>query len=202
MAAGWTHGMTALFKAPAVRPVRLFLAWTVRRVRRLGGGAVRVARRGRGFAAGLAAAAVVLALVSGYFGYQLYQQHQEESRNQDVVAAARQSALNFTSLDYRHYDRDSKNVLSSATGEFKKQFSARTKQLTKLVAANKSVSEGQVLEAGIARANDRAARVLVVVDSKVSNAAAPQGQARNYRLQLDLVHEGGRWLTSDVEFVG
>jgi Mce-associated membrane protein len=26
--------------------------------------------------------------------------------------------------------------------------------------------------------------------------------ARNFRLKLDLVHTGGRWLTSDLEFVG
>jgi Mce-associated membrane protein len=36
----------------------------------------------------------------------------------------------------------------------------------------------------------------------VTNTAAPQGQARTYRLQLDLVRERGRWLTSDVAFVG
>lgn len=115
---------------------------------------------------------------------------------------ARQSALNFTSLDYRHYDRDSANVLEGATGDFKKQFAAQTEQLTKLVAANKSVSEGQVLEAGIVRSDEHSARVLVVADSKVTNTAAPKGEARTYRLQLDLVHRDGRWLTSDVEFVG
>lgn len=117
-------------------------------------------------------------------------------------AAARQSALNFTSLDYRHYDRDSANVLAGATGDFRKQFAAQTQQLTKLVAENKSVSEGQVLEAGIVRSDERSARVLVVADSKVTNTAAPKGEARTYRLQLDLVRHEGRWLTSDVEFVG
>jgi Mce-associated membrane protein len=93
-------------------------------------------------------------------------------------------------------------VLKGATGEFKKEFAAQTEQLTKLVAENKSVSEGQVLDAGIVRADADSARVLVVADSKVTNTAAPQGQARTYRLQLDLVREHGRWLTSDVEFVG
>lgn len=59
-----------------------------------------------------------------------------------------------------------------------------------------------MLEAGITRADERKARVLVVADSKVTNTAAPEGQARTYRLQLDLVYQGGRWLTSSVEFVG
>lgn len=105
-------------------------------------------------------------------------------------------------LDYRHYDRDSANVLAGATGDFKKQFAAQTEQLTQLVATNKSVSEGQVLEAGIVRSDESSARVLVVADSKVTNTAVPHGEARTYRLQLDLVHRDGRWLTSDVEFVG
>ncbi|MFH9002371.1 hypothetical protein ACH4E5_03875 [Streptomyces afghaniensis] len=152
--------------------------------------------------AGLVAATVVTTALSLWMAFGLYQQREADQRRQGILAAARQSALNFTSLDYRHYDRDNANVLAGATGEFKKQFTAQTDQLTKLVAQNKSVSEGQVLEAGIVRSDEDSARVLVVADSKVTNTAAPEGEARTYRLQLDLVHEDGRWLTSDVEFVG
>ncbi|MET8583533.1 hypothetical protein ABZX39_22075 [Streptomyces collinus] len=152
--------------------------------------------------AGLATATVLTTVPCVWLGVRLSDQHAAEQRRQDILAAARQSALNFTSLDYRHYDRDSGNVLKGATGEFKKEFAAQTAQLTKLVAQNKSVSEGQVLEAGIVRSDARTARVLVVADSKVTNSAAPQGQARTYRLQLDLARVSGRWLTSDVAFVG
>ncbi|MEV0975499.1 hypothetical protein [Streptomyces sp. NPDC049915] len=156
----------------------------------------------RALAAGLVLAIALTTAAAIWLGVGLAGQRAAEQRRQDILAAARQSALNFTSLDYRHYDRDSATVLKSATGEFKKQFSAQTEQLTKLVAENRSVSEGQVLDAGIVRSDARSARVLVVADSKVSNTAAPEGQARTYRLQLDLVHRDGRWLTSDVEFVG
>ncbi|TPQ19542.1 hypothetical protein FGD71_025620 [Streptomyces sporangiiformans] len=152
--------------------------------------------------AGLAVTTAVVTALTIWLSVQLYEQHEADQRRQDILAAARQSALNFTSLDYRHYDRDSGNVLKGATGDFKKQFAAQTEELTKLVAQNKSVSEGQVLEAGIARSDERSARVLVVADSKVTNTAVPAGEARTYRLQLDLVLKGGRWLTSDVEFVG
>lgn len=152
--------------------------------------------------AGLVAATVLTTMLSVWLGLKLADQRAAEHRRQDVLSAARQSALNFTSLDYRHYDRDSGNVLKGATGDFKKQFAAQTAQLTKLVAQNKSVSEGQVLEAGIVRSDARSARVLVVADGKVTNNAAPEGQARTYRLQLDLVRVDGRWLTSDVAFVG
>lgn len=179
MAAGGTHGMTRVLLTRAVRPLRHPRAVVP-----------------------TAVAAAVLTASSGWLGVQVYERHTTERRHQDILAAARQSALNFTSLDYRHYDRDSGNVLKGATGDFAKQFSAQTEKLTKIVAENKSVSEGRILEAGIARADERTARVLVVADSKVTNVAAPQGTSRNYRLQLDLVLKDGRWLTSNVEFVG
>jgi Mce-associated membrane protein len=151
---------------------------------------------------GLVVATVLTTALTIWLSFGLYNQRAAEQQRLDILGAARQSALNFTSLDYRHYDRDSANVLQGATGDFKKQFAAQTKELTQLVAQNKSVSEGQVLEAGIVRSDEHSARVLVVADSKVTNTAAPKGEARTYRLQLDLVHRAGRWLTSDVEFVG
>ena len=157
---------------------------------------------GRAWSVGLVVATVLTTALTIWLSFGLYNQREAEQRRQDLLAAARQSALNFTSLDYRHYDRDSANVLESATGDFKKQFAAQTEELTQLVAQNKSVSEGQVLEAGIVRSDTRSARVLVVADSKVTNTAVPDGEARTYRLQLDLVLKDGRWLTSDVEFVG
>lgn len=160
------------------------------------GGRVRL------LSAGLAAATVLTTVLGVWLGLAVAGQREAQRNRQEVLAAARQSALNFTSLDYRHYGRDSRTVLQGATGDFRKQFAAQTAQLTKLVARNKSVSEGQVLEAGIVRCDERSARVLVVADSKVTNTAAPEGQARTYRLQLDLVRVGGRWLTSDVAFVG
>ena len=157
---------------------------------------------GRAWSVGLVVATVLTTALTIWLSFGLYNQREAEQRRQDLLAAARQSALNFTSLDYRHYDRDSANVLEGATGDFKKQFAAQTGELTQLVAQNKSVSEGQVLEAGIVRFDENSARVLVVADSRVTNIAAPKGEARTYRLQLDLVHRDGRWLTSDVEFVG
>jgi Mce-associated membrane protein len=150
----------------------------------------------------LIVATVVTTVSAVWLALQVYEHRETEQRRQDILAAARQSALNFTSLDYRHYERDSAHVLEGATGEFKEQFAGQTEELTKLVARNKSVSEGQVLEAGLVRSDEDSARVLVVADSKVSNVAVPEGESRTYRLQLDLVLEDGRWLTSAVEFVG
>ncbi|MGN6333363.1 MAG: hypothetical protein ACTHOD_17245 [Motilibacteraceae bacterium] len=131
----------------------------------------------------------------------------EQSVRDDVLAAARQEAVNFTTLDYRQLDRDLGRVLDGAGGSFKQQFQQQSDQLRQLVTANKAVSVGQVLDAGLVSLDGDSARVLVVADSRVTNTGAPDGQLRRYRMQLDLVRSAdgptrGRWLTSDLQFVG
>jgi Mce-associated membrane protein len=150
----------------------------------------------------LAGALAVGATGAGVLGYQVHRQDQSRQREQAVLAAARQEALNFISIDYRRFGQDSQNVLAGATGDFKQQFSDQSKTLQELVTANKAVSSGQVLQAGLVTSGATSARVLIVADSTVVNTAAPKGQVRNYRLQMDLVEQGGRWLASDVQFVG
>ena len=86
----------------------------------------------------------------------------------EVLHAARQQAVNFTTLDYRHLDRDLGRVLDGATGDFRKQFRAGTTDLTALVTANKAVADGEVLEAG-----------LVIVGRRLRSGAGGRGQHRH-----------------------
>lgn len=147
----------------------------------------------------LAVAAVALAATSLV---RLSSASAREDRRAEVLHAARQQAVNFTTLDYRHLDRDLGRVLHGATGSFRKEFKAGTEDLTTLVTQNKAVSRGEVLEAGIVSSDADSARVLVVADSTVTNAAQTEPDKRHYRMQLDLVRQGGRWLVSDLQFVG
>ena len=119
-----------------------------------------------------------------------------------ALAAARQEALNLTSIDTRDIDADLKAVLDGATGGFRTDFAARAADLKKVLADNNVIAEGNVLEAALVRADDASATALVVVDSTVKNKAAPQGRANTYRMQLDLEKHNGRWLTSTLQFVG
>jgi Mce-associated membrane protein len=129
-----------------------------------------------------------------------------ETRRDGILHAARQQAVNFTTLDYRHLDRDLGRVLDGSTGDFRKQFRSGTKDLTQLVTANKAVATGEVLDAGLVSDDSDSARVLVVADSTVTNTGSPKPDKRHYRIQMDLVRDpavsGGRWLVSDLTFVG
>ena len=125
----------------------------------------------------------------------------EEQRRQDILQAARQQGVNITTLDHRTVEEDLDRVLALSTGSFRKEFVAGTKELTDLVVANQATSTGEVLEAGIVTSDADSARVLVVADSEVSNSSAEELPTRHYRMQLDLVRRGDRWLTSDLQFV-
>lgn len=165
----------------------------------------RPRRRPAGWAlalAALAAAAIACLVLVALTVPRLSAADAREQRRTEVLQAARQAAVNFTTLDYRHLDRDLGRVLDGATGDFRSQFESGTKDLSALVTENKAVSQGEVLEAGVVSDDADSARVLVVADSTVTNAADQQPQKRHYRLQLDLVRDGDRWLVSDLQFVG
>jgi Mce-associated membrane protein len=145
----------------------------------------------------------VVALVGiGVIGPRISAASTRDDRRADVLHAARQQTVNFTTLDYRHLDRDLGRVLQGSTGDFRKQFQAGTKNLTELVTANKAVAKGEVLDAGLVSSDSDSAVVLVVADSTVVNTASPKGEKRHYRLQLTLVRHQDRWLVSDLTFVG
>jgi hypothetical protein len=43
--------------------------------------------------------------------------------------------------------------------------------------------------------------VLVSVKSQLSNAQQPQAMERNYRMDISLVRQQGRWLANGIQFI-
>jgi Mce-associated membrane protein len=149
-------------------------------------------------------AGVLLALVvtGGVLGWQLRQAQALQDRRTAVLQAASEHAVTFLTVDYRHVQQDTTDVLAMAAGQFKQQYAASRGRLQQLVGQNKTVSTGKVLSAGVVSSDADSARVIVVADSEVRNLSSPQPQPRHYRLQLDLTKQGGRWLVTGLQFVG
>lgn len=152
--------------------------------------------------AGLSVVLVALAAAALFGALKLREASDRDSARAAALAAARQEALNLTSIDGRDIDSDLQRVLDGATGGFKTDFAQRSKDLKAVLSENQVVAEGKVLDAALVRADDETATALVVVDSNVKNKAAPSGRSNTYRMQLDLERQGGRWLTSALQFVG
>lgn len=156
----------------------------------------------RWLAAALAVLVLALAVTGGVLLPRWLDARAEDERRRAVLRAATAEVVAFTTLDYRDLEPSIERVLDGATGEFEEQFESSRAQLEQLSRDNESVSEGRVLEAGVVSMDEDSATVVVVADSQVTNKSADEPQPRHYRLQLDLVLEGDRWLTSDLQFVG
>jgi len=119
-----------------------------------------------------------------------------------ALTAARQEIVNLDSLDHATIDADLKRVLEGATGTFKEQFSRAQGDLKSLIVERKTVSTGNVVQAGVVRSDADTATVLVAVDRTVKDSSASEGAVAHDRWRVDLEKHGGRWLVSDLQPAG
>lgn len=150
----------------------------------------------------LSAAAVALITLSAVFGVQWSSQHAQAQSRQAALQAARQTVIDLTNLSGKNAEQDVQRLLRGTTGPFRKQFGAKRREaFIKLLQQAHVTTTGRVVAAGIARADEDSARVLVAVDSQVTNTAVPKGQPRSYRFAVSLQRQNGKWLASNLEFV-
>jgi Mce-associated membrane protein len=142
-----------------------------------------------------------LAGVGGWLGWRLYQDVRVEHAHAQLLGAARQGALNLTTIDWQQPGRDVARILASATGKFYDDFSARAQPFIDVVKQAHSTSVGTVTAAGIESSTDNTAQVLVAVSVRISNAGAAEQQPRAWRMRLTVEKVGGDVKVSNVEFV-
>ena len=121
---------------------------------------------------------------------------------QEVARAARTEALAFLTVDHTDMEPLIEAVLAGATGDFKEQYESQREKLTSEAIRTEATSTAEVVALGVGELDDDSAVVLLAANSTVANTrTGNEGQVRYYRLRLDLVREGDRWLTSDLRFV-
>jgi Mce-associated membrane protein len=124
-----------------------------------------------------------------------------------VLTAARQEAVNLTTISYTSAARDLDRIVAGATGGLRQQFEAQRAQFPAVLSRDKSVSRGWVLSAGLISLSDHndAAQVAVATDATVSTTGGgttPQSVVKHYRMVMKLQLVRGRWLVTDVAFAG
>uniref|UniRef100_A0A5Q5CL50 Mce protein n=1 Tax=Mycobacterium sp. (strain JLS) TaxID=164757 RepID=A0A5Q5CL50_MYCSJ len=144
---------------------------------------------------------VVLAAVTGWFGYQAYRSDQDTKERNLFLEVGRQAAQNLTTIDWERADADVQRVLDVATGTFYDDFQKRAEPFLQVVKEAKSKSVGTLGEAGLESVSGDTAEVLVAVTVKSSNAGAPEQPPRAWRMRLTVqrVDDGAK--VSQVEFV-
>jgi Mce-associated membrane protein len=147
------------------------------------------------------AVVVVLAAQAGWFGFRAQQSHQTQAQRSQFVQAARQGALNLTTIDWQRADADVQRILDSATGEFYVDFAKRSQPFIELVKQVKSTTAGTVTEAGLESETPDTAQVLVAVTVTTTNAGAQQPDPHAWRMRISVHKAGEQIKVSNVEFV-
>lgn len=126
-----------------------------------------------------------------------------EETEREVRAAATAEVTAFLEVDHQSVDEQAEAVLAGATGDFKKQYAEQLDQLRESAEQQQSVAEAEILEVGISDLTETRSSVFVAVNTEVTSKDT-KGKPRTvpWRIQMTLVHEDGRWLTSDLQFVG
>jgi Mce-associated membrane protein len=147
---------------------------------------------------------IVLLGAVGWLAMDARDRRTHDDSRQAALQAARQEAVNLTTISYQTADADLGRIIAAATGTLKTQFQAQRAQFPTVLARDKSVSVGTVLAAGVASQSAGTVEALVAVDASVSNAASEKTGpvVKHYRMDMKLVRVGGHWLVSQVAFAG
>lgn len=128
---------------------------------------------------------------------------QASERYVDVTRAATAQVRAFLEIDHENVDEQAQLVLDGATGDFKEQYEAELDNLKQSARDQESVAEAEVLEVGLSEVSATAATVFVAANTEVvSKSTGGETRTVPWRIQLDMVLEDGRWLTSGLQFVG
>jgi Mce-associated membrane protein len=125
-----------------------------------------------------------------------------QQRYTDILASAGTEATAFVNIRFDDAQASIDAVMEGATGDFREQYAKSTDGVIKILQDNKSIMTGEVLWSGVVAQDPDSATVIVATSGTVQNKQTDNKPvARYFRLQLQLVSEKGRWLTSDLQFV-
>lgn len=151
----------------------------------------------------VAATVVVICALLGASGYMTWQHRAvvtERQRSAEFAAAARQSFLTLTSMDFNHAKQDVQRVLDNSTGKFKSDFQSRADDFTNTLEQSKMVTTGTVTAAAVESMTQDFAVVLVTATSQVTNIAGATQQPRPWRVSVTMTRDAGQIKMSKVEF--
>ncbi|BBZ22697.1 Mce associated membrane protein [Mycolicibacter hiberniae] len=150
-------------------------------------------------AASLAVAALTGAV--GWLGYRDHQIHQAQEQRESYVQVARQAAINLTTISYAQADADVQRIIDSTTGEFREDFTQRSRPFLDVVRQAQSESEGTVTEAGLESVDGDRADVLLAVSVRTTIAGTVQPEPRHWRMRISLQRTDDGPKVSNIGFV-
>lgn len=129
-----------------------------------------------------------------------------DEADQERIAAQLEAATRmvtaFVNFDYRDPERTIDAVRALSTREFRERYDAGSANLVKLATEAQSTMTARVAWSGLVAGDQESATVIVATDGSVTNKTTKfEEQARDERIQVELVLEEGQWLTRDLRYV-
>ncbi len=122
----------------------------------------------------------------------------------EVLTAARSNVVDFTSFDHLTLDDDIEQIRRVAIGDLRdgavEQLDSRRQEITDAEA----VVSTEVIGAGVTRADDEEATVLLVIQTTRQTNQSEQAQVTKYRIEVEMQRldgeddEPGRWVLSKI----
>lgn len=150
----------------------------------------------------LAIVAIAASTLSVLAAVRVSHRHELDKARHDAVAAATSSVATVLSYDYRHLQADFGNAEALLTKHFRAQYEKTTAAGVEPLAAKYRATSTAVVPAGaagvVSLSVDRAV-VLVFVSQTVTNSQLAAPRLDRSRIDVTLVHRGGRWLIDDLK---
>jgi Mce-associated membrane protein len=115
-----------------------------------------------------------------------------------ALQAARSGVVDLTSFDHLTLDDDIEQIRRVATGDLREESVTQLDDRRQEITEAQAVVNTEVVGAGVTRADDSDATVLLVIQSTQKSTASPQAQVVRYRIQVELQKKDGRWLLSGI----
>ena len=123
---------------------------------------------------------------------------------QDAAARAAATQVQaFLDIDHDDVDAQLDRMLEGATEDFRRQFARQVRTISAEAERRQSSADVTLRQVGLSRWTDDAATALVAADTEVTSTAGGTSERRTvpWRIEVDLVRDGDRWLTDGLRFV-
>ncbi|MGW4335051.1 hypothetical protein ACWEK5_19810 [Rhodococcus koreensis] len=151
----------------------------------------------------LSAVAVVALAVTSVGLARSHDDHQAVADHDlELLQGTRQAVMNLITPSAADPAGSAQRILDGATGEWKTEFESTKTEFIDTIAQSKTESTGEILGAGIERANDDGTTsVMVAAVTKVTNAAGAKDEPRTWRLRVQVGKDGDLYKLAKIEVV-
>ena len=154
----------------------------------------------------LVVAAVLAVLAAAFSGWSWWRAASDDSsargRERDaVLAAAGPELVTLNTIDYRNAGADVDRWIAATTGQYGKDLAGDRQLQIDRASSARTVSSASLVQAAVTEISDGTARLLAVLDVRVSTGGAAVTPRLN-RLTVDVSRASDGWKISGVQAAG